>query len=105
MKQKIEFTGKNLDEVFALPCVDYIEKSIFGDPVVQLLSDHIDGFKQDAADLFSRLNDQPQSQKEFDETMDAFLAKYPITVRIGDILIEQDDGSWRVEQGKEGGTE
>lgn len=99
MKQKIQFTGKNLDEVFALPCVDYIEKSMFGDPVVHLLSDHIEGFKQDAADLFSRLNDHSLSQKEFDETVDAFLEKYPITVRIGDILVEQDDGSWRVEKG------
>ena len=99
MKRKIEFTGKNLNEVFSLPCVDYIEKSMFGDPVVHLLSDHLDGFKQNYADLCSRLIEHPYTQKEFDETMDAFLAKYPITVRIGDILIEQDDGSWRVEKG------
>lgn len=43
MKQKIQFTGKNLNEIF--------------------------------------------------------LAKYPMTVRTGDILVEQDDGSWRVEKG------
>ena len=99
MKQKIQFTGKNLNEVFALPCVDYIEKSMFGDPVVHLLSDHVAGFKQNYADLCSRLIDHPYNQKEFDETMDAFLEKYPITVRVGDSLIEQDDGSWRVEKG------
>lgn len=99
MKQKIEFTGKNLNEVFSLPCVDYIEKTMFGDPVVHLLSDHLEGFEQNYADLCSRLIDHPYTQKEFDDEMDAFLAKYPITVRIGDSLIEQDDGSWRVEKG------
>ena len=99
MKQKIEFTGKNLDEVFALPCVNYIEKSMFGDPVVHLLSDHVAGFEQNYADLCSRLINRPYTQQEFDDEMDAFLEKYPITVRIGDSLIEQDDGSWRVEKG------
>lgn len=99
MKQKIQFTGKNIDEIFALPCVDYIKKSMFGDPVVHLLSYNDDGFKQDANDLWSRLNDHPYSQKEFNDTMDAFLAKYPRTVKIDDCLIEQDDGSWRVEKG------
>ena len=99
MKQKIEFTGKNLNEVFALPCVDYIKKSMFGDPFVYLRPYHDDGFKQDARDLWSRLRDQPHTQKEFNAEMDAFFEKYPRTVRIGDSLIEQDDGSWRVEEG------
>lgn len=99
MKQKIQFTGKNLNEVFALPCVDYIKKSMFGDPFVHLRPYYDDGFKQDARDLWSRLRGQPHTQKEFNAEMDAFCDKYITTARIGDYLIEQDDGSWRVEKG------
>jgi hypothetical protein len=82
-----------------LPCVYEIKKAMYGGPVVYLLKYNDDGFKQAVDDLWSRLRVQPHTLKEFNAEMDAFCEKYPITVRIGDSLIEQDDGSWRVEKG------
>ena len=65
MRQKIHFTGKNLNDVFHLPCVEGIIKGINDLPFVELKPDH---------------------------------TKIRL-VQVGDWLVEEDDGTWRVERG------
>ena len=99
MKQKIQFTGKNLNEVFPLPCVRAIEKTEGGKPILKLFDYDDDNYHREYGEAKDRwLNSS--TDEEMYEDMRAFSRKYPTTVKIGDCLVEQDDGSWRVEQGK-----
>lgn len=98
MKQKIQFTGKNLSEVFALPCVGAIGKTENGKPVLKLLDYDDDDYHREYSEAKERwLN--TSTDEEMYADMRAFGRKYPLIVEIGDSLIEQDDGSWRVEKG------
>ena len=67
MKQKIHFTGKNLNDIFHLPCVGGVLKKDFNKPFLFL--------KMEQMVDFSRFAD------------------------VGDWLVEEDDGMWRVEKG------
>ena len=44
MKQKIQFTGRHLDDIFALPCVSSIIKSSDGTPFLTLRHEYHEGF-------------------------------------------------------------
>lgn len=66
--RRIKFTGKNLNDVFALPCVDKIVKII----------------------------DTPQLV--LDTRVMAFPPLIRTTARPGDELVEYDDGLWEIER-------
>lgn len=101
MKQKIEFTGKNLNEVFPLPCVRAIEKTEEGKPILKLFDYNDDDYHREYGEAKERwLN--LSTDEEMYADMRAFSHKYPMTVEIGACLVEQDNGSWRVEQSKKG---
>lgn len=80
MKQRVQITGKNINDIFRLPCVTSVRKLIRktkdNDLVVSNGEDH---FVVDFA--FSP-----------DASLAGMIA-YP-----GDCLIEEDDGSWRLER-------
>lgn len=98
MKRKIQITIENLPEIFALPCVRSIEKTEKGKPIFKLLDYNDDDYCREYSEAKDRwLNSS--TDEEMYEDMRAFSRKYPLTVEIGDFLVEQDDGSWRVEKG------
>lgn len=99
MKQKIEFTGKNLNEVFSLPCVRAIGKTVKGKPILDLLEYDDDDYKREYGEAQDRWLNWASTDEEMYEDMRAFTHKYPLTVEIGDCLVERDDGSWRVQKG------
>jgi hypothetical protein len=81
MKQKIQITGKNLNELFALPCVFKIQKRI-------VMGEHGDYIpSQNLDDSFIDIIHKPL------ECMEETRAK------IGDWLVEDDNGYWHVEEG------
>jgi len=102
MKQRIQFTGKNLNEIFALPCVCAIKKTTKDKPVIELLEYDDDDYKREYAAAMDKWKDWKHSDEEMYVDMRAFNSKYPKLVYIGDWLVEQDNGGWRVEKG---GTE
>ena len=66
--RQIEFTGKNLNDVFNLPCVQSIRKSTYDlKPIVKLWESYM---------------------RSYD---------YSEEVCIGDTLLEYDDGKWAIE--------
>lgn len=66
--RQIEFTGKNLNDIFNLPCVQSIRKSTYDlEPIVKLWESYM------------RIRD-------FSEAL------------IGDTLVEYDDGKWGIIQ-------
>ena len=66
--RQIEFTGKNLNDIFNLPCVQSIRKSVYDlEPIVILWKSYM------------RICD------------------YGDEVCIGDTLLEYDDGKWAIE--------
>lgn len=81
MKQKVQFTGKNIRDIFALPCVYDIQKNIsmdYGFPISQRPQDMEVSIRVDLT-VYS----------------DIEVAHY------GDWIVEEDDGSWHVEKGGE----
>lgn len=102
MKQRIQFTGKNLNEIFALPCVCAIKKTTKDKPVIELLEYDDDDYKREYAAAMDKWKDWKHSDEEMYVDMRAFNSKYPKLVYVGDWLVEQDNGGWRVEKG---GTE
>lgn len=44
MKQKIQFSGRHLDDIFALPCVSSIIKSSDGTPILTFRPEYQEGF-------------------------------------------------------------
>lgn len=44
MKQRIQFTGRHLDDIFAIPCVSSILKSSDGAPFLTLKQEYQEGF-------------------------------------------------------------
>lgn len=100
MKQKIEFTRKNLNEVFSLPCVIRIEKDgVSNLPVVVLQHDDTDEEFTIARKRFSKILRSQLAATEKRKERDAFRRKFLMFAHVGDYIIEQDDGSWRVEKG------
>ena len=100
MKQKIKFTGKNLNEVFALSCVIRIEKDgVSNLPVVVLQRDDTDEEFTIARKRFSKILRSQLAATEKRKERDAFRRKFLMLAHVGDYIIEQDDGSWRVEEG------
>ena len=81
MKQKIQLTGKNLNELFTLPCVFKIQKRI-------VMGEH---------------GDYIPSQNLKDCTVD--IVQKPLEcmaetrAKMGDWLVEDDNGNWHVEEG------
>lgn len=102
MKQKIEFTGKNLNEVFSLPCVIRIEKDRASElPVVVLQRDDTDEEFAIARKRLSKILRSQLAAIEKRKEHDAFRRKFLMCAHVGDCIVEQDDGSWRVEKGDE----
>ena len=83
MKQRIQVTGKNLNELFVLPCVFQIQKGFImgeqGDPIPS----------QNIEDCTIGIVHKPL------ECMAETRAK------MGDWLVEDDNGNWHVEKGGE----
>lgn len=80
MKQKIQITGKNLNELFALPCVFQIQKGfVMGEQGEPIPSQNIDDCTIGIV--------QPL------ECMIETRAK------MGDWIVEDDNGNWHVEKG------
>ena len=81
MKQKIQITGKNLNDLFKLPCVVEIQKGI----VMGVHGGYIPS--QNLDDCAIAVAQKPQSD-------------LCITwARMGDWLVEDDKGGWHVEKG------
>ena len=65
--RQIEFTGKNLNDIFNLPCVQSIRKSTYDlEPIVKLWESYM-------------------RSRDYNEAL------------IGDTLVEYDDGKWAIE--------
>lgn len=83
MKQKIQITGKNLNEIFALPCVFKIQKSYImgeqGEPIPS----------QKLEDSFVEVAFNP------------LLDSCSTWARVGDWIVEDGNGNWHVEKGDE----
>ena len=100
MKQKIEFTGKNIGEIFALPCVIRIEKDRASNlPVVVLRSDDTDEEFAIACKRFGNILHSQLAAAEKRKERDYFRRRFLMRAHVGDCIVEQDDGSWRVEEG------
>lgn len=81
MKQKIQVTGKNIGDLFKLPCVVGIQKCI-------VMGEHDDNIpSQNLDDCFIDIVHKPL------ECMAGTRAK------MGDWLVEDDNGNWHVEKG------
>ena len=102
MKQRIKIEGKNLNELFALPCVECVRKRIEKDQHIIV----VDLFEYDDAE-FHRDNEEflkmpAGTDEEYAKVIlasQAIADKYPMSANEGDWLVERDDGSWRVEKG------
>lgn len=83
MKQKIQITGKNLNEIFALPCVFKIQKGYImgeqGEPIPS----------QKLEDSFVEVAFNP------------LLDSCSTWARVGDWIVEDGNGNWHVEKGDE----
>lgn len=83
MKQKIQVTGKNICDLFRLPCVVEIQKRI-------VMGEHGDYIpSQNLDDCSIDIVHKPQ------ECMAG------TRVKMGDWLVEDDNGNWHVEKGGE----
>lgn len=80
MKQKIQITGKNIGELFTLPCVFRIQKRIVMRGHHKLIP------SQNLDDCAIVIINKPL------ECMAETMAK------IGDYLVEDDKGNWHVEK-------
>lgn len=81
MKQRIQLTGKNIGDLFKLPCVVEIRKCI-------VMGEHGDYIpSQNLDDCFIGIVHKPL------ECMAETMAK------MGDYLVEDDNGNWHVEKG------
>lgn len=79
MKHKIQITGKNIDDLFRLPCVYEIRKDILpvpGNVVISQSGKHIE--------VNARASDSVYSDV--------------LTAHYGDWLVEDDSGNWHVEK-------
>lgn len=76
MKQKIQFTGKNLNEIFALPCVYRIEKDF---------STTLHGHIIENVYVVARARNS--------------ICSNILIVEYGDWLVQDDKGIWHVEKG------
>lgn len=100
MKQKIQFTGKNLDDMIKLPCVNCIAKLENG-KLFLVMSPYKDKeFYCDCHDLRKKFHNNKASVDELYEQYLLLQEKYPRSVNEGDWLVEKDDGTWRVEKGE-----
>lgn len=82
MKRKIQVTGKNINDLFKLPCVFKIQKRIvMGEPGDYIPSQNLD-------DCIIVIAHKPL------ECMAGTIAK------MGDWLVEDDNGIWHVEKGE-----
>lgn len=82
MKQKIQITGKNIGDLFRLPCVVEIQKCfVKGEHGHYIPSQNIE-------DCFVVIVHKPLYMAE-------------IRAKMGDWLVEDDNGNWRVEKGGE----
>lgn len=81
MKQRIQLTGKNINDLFKLPCVFKIQKRI----VMGEYGDYI--LSQNLEDCFIDIVQKPL------ECMAESRAK------MGDWIVEDDNGNWHVEKG------
>lgn len=81
MKQRIQITGKNIDDLFRLPCVLSIQKGI-------VMREH---------------NKLIISQNLEDCTIDILRKPFVNTsatwAKMGDWIVEDDNGNWHVEEG------
>lgn len=83
MKQRIQLTSKNISDLFRLPCVVKIQKRI-------VMGEHGDYVpSQNLDDCIIDIVHKPQ------ECMAETMAK------MGDWLVEDDNGNWHVEKGGE----
>lgn len=83
MKQRIQLTGKNIDDLFRLPCVFQIQKSfVMGKQGNAIPNQNIE-------DCVIAVVQKPQSDSFF---------KW---AKMGDWLVEDDNGGWHVEEGGE----
>lgn len=81
MKQRIQLTGKNINDLFKLPCVVRIQKRI-------VMGEHGDYIpSQNIEDCFIDIVQKPL------ECMAEARAK------MGDWIVEDDSGNWYVEKG------
>lgn len=80
MKQKIQFTGKNLNEIFALPCVYRIEKDF-------------------STTLHGRIIDKSPKNVYVVARVGNSVRSDILIVEYGDWLVQDDKGFWHVEKG------
>lgn len=83
MKQRIKVESKNIGELFALPCVKTSAKTLAYNNEYLLIH------SQDPDDFYVDVAYRPDTGCYGDFA-------YP-----GDWIVEEDDGTWRVEKGEE----
>lgn len=98
MKQKIQFTGKNLDDMIKLPCVNGISKRKNGELSILMFPYKDKEYKKEYQNLWGKILGKV-SADEFYKQYRSFEAKYPRRAHKGDWLVETEDGVWRVEKG------
>lgn len=83
MKQKIQITGKNIGDLFKLPCVYEIRKCV-------VMGEHDDFIpSQNLDDCIVGIVHKP------------LVCMVGTRARMGDWLVEDDNGNWHVEKGGE----
>lgn len=108
MKQKIQITGKNVGELFALPCVKSVVKNgkAPGGFVVNLFPFDQSGdkeYERDRKEFIDRFlgSNCCMDDDTCRKLTTAFSRKYAVFATVGDWLVEHEDGKWRVECGSD----
>nr|DAZ47654.1 MAG TPA: hypothetical protein [Caudoviricetes sp.] len=104
MKQKIQITGKNIGDLFKLPCVTGIGKRNIGkegDFVVVINYEDNPAYERMQREIERMWNDPKVNESQWEAYDNKMNELFPTGAYPGDWLVEDEKGNWHVEKGGE----